>query len=158
MLAARGHRSDLVNQAVLPLCQPLVEAIGHRMAYDAAISKGIEPTVMDVYVASILKLDSAWYAEHGLSQRTQRDMEAVAISAMLPHLPRYVKEMDVTPYITAPLVSDASWSSFVSGLPRFQGHAVVGIFPEDTASIKGSRAGLGSGRSALAGAVMSAKL
>ena len=31
------HRSETFNRAILPLCQPLVEAIGHRMAYDAAV-------------------------------------------------------------------------------------------------------------------------
>jgi acyl-CoA oxidase len=156
MGSANGHRSDDVDRSVLPLCQPLVEAIGHRMAYDAAVAANVEPAILDLFVASILKYDAAWYAEHGTPQSKQREMEDVAISAMLPHLPRHVEELGVVPYITAPLVSDAAWTSFLDKLPHFTGQSAFEALPRPTEPMLGAR--IGASEVMSLGSKMSAKL
>ena len=73
------HRSAEVNRLVLPHCQPVMEAIGHRMAYDAAVAQGVRPCLIDLYVANVVRCDPAWYAEHaGLGRRAQQEMETKA--------------------------------------------------------------------------------
>jgi acyl-CoA oxidase len=104
------------------------------MAYDAAVAENIEPAIVELYLASVVKMDAAWYAENGLNRQAQRKMEDSAINAVLPHLSRYIEEMDVKPYITAPIVSDASWAAFLNGLPRFEGKGRLEAFPKDDAS------------------------
>uniref|UniRef100_A0A0D2XSE0 Uncharacterized protein n=1 Tax=Fusarium oxysporum (strain Fo5176) TaxID=660025 RepID=A0A0D2XSE0_FUSOF len=43
------HRTEAFNQHILPFCRPLVETIGHRMAYEAAQCSGISPDVLELY-------------------------------------------------------------------------------------------------------------
>ncbi|RPD78499.1 acyl-CoA dehydrogenase NM domain-like protein [Lentinus tigrinus ALCF2SS1-7] len=120
------HRSDEVNRLVLPHCQPAMEAIGHRMAYDAAVAVGVRPCLVDLYVVNVVKLDSAWYAEHaGLGRKAQQEMETLAQDQVLPLLGTLVKEMDVFAYVTAPIVSDDRWAAFVQDLKVFRGNARV---------------------------------
>ncbi|KAF9069416.1 acyl-CoA dehydrogenase NM domain-like protein [Rhodocollybia butyracea] len=115
------HRDDNVDRLVLPKCQALIEAIGHRMAHDAALEADVMAELIDVYICSIVKLDSAWYSETGAASRQkQAAMEVAAHDAVLPHLLTLVQGMNVTPYVTAPIVSDEAWEAFVSGLP-YQG-------------------------------------
>ena len=116
------HRSQEVNRRILPHCQAMVEAIGHRMAYDAAVASGVEPCLVDLYVTSIMKLDPAWYAEHaGLGRGAQAEMESVALDAVLPRLSLLVGRPQDEPHLTAPIVSDAAWDSFVAELEFFEG-------------------------------------
>ena len=98
----------------------MVEAIGHRMAYDAAVASGVEPCLVDLYVASVMKLDPAWYAEHaGLGRGAQAEMESVALDAVLPRLSSLVSRLHNEPHLTAPIVSDAAWDGFVAKLELF---------------------------------------
>ena len=118
------HRSAEVNRLVLPHCQPVMEAIGHRMAYDAAVAQGVRPCLIDLYIANVVRLDPAWYVEHaGLGRRAQQEMETRAMDAVLPRLGELVKEMDVFAYVTAPIVSDERWGAFVDALKVFRGNA-----------------------------------
>ncbi|KAI0633883.1 acyl-CoA dehydrogenase NM domain-like protein [Trametes polyzona] len=129
--SAPGHRSDEVNRLVLPFCQPMAEAIGHRMAYDAAVAQGLDQAIIDLYVANVVKLDAAWYAEHaGLGRMAQHSMETRALDELLPKLGELVKEMDVFAYINAPLVSDERWSAFVDDLKVYEGTGHVEVFRE----------------------------
>lgn len=123
------HRSDEVNRLILPHCQPMMEAIGHRMAYDAAVAQGVRPPLVDLYVANVVKLDAAWYAEHAaLGRAAQQAAEIRAHDEVLPMLGELVKEMDVFPYVTAPIVTDERWDAFVGGLTTFAGDAHVELF------------------------------
>ncbi|KAI0644432.1 acyl-CoA dehydrogenase NM domain-like protein [Trametes meyenii] len=116
------HRSTEVSRLILPRCQPMMEAIGHRMAYDAAVQQGVRKALIDLYVANVVSLDAAWYAEHtGFSRTEQHAMTTRAMDAVLPMLEELVKEMDVFEYITAPIVSDGRWDEFVKGLETFGG-------------------------------------
>ena len=122
-------RSSEVNRLVLPYCQPTMEAIGHRMAYDAAVAAGVRPCLIDLYVANVVKLDAAWYTENaGLGRRAQQEMETRAMDEALPILGELVKEMDVFAYVTAPIVSDERWAAFVEDLKVYRGNARVDLF------------------------------
>ncbi|CCM04077.1 uncharacterized protein FIBRA_06236 [Fibroporia radiculosa] len=116
------HRSSEFDRAVLPECADLVQAIGHRMAYDAAVAAGVETDMVDLYVASCLKLDPAWYVENaGVARRKQKAMESAAVDAVFPRLEELLARMDVEPYVSAPMVSDDKWGRYVAGLTAFGG-------------------------------------
>ncbi|KAI0644433.1 acyl-CoA dehydrogenase NM domain-like protein [Trametes meyenii] len=123
---APHHRSAEVSRLILPRCQPMMEAIGYRMAYDAAVQQGVRPALIDLYVSNVVALDAAWYSEHaGLSRAEQQAMSTRAMDAVLPMLDELVKEMDVLAYITAPIISDERWNVFVGGLKTYVGDAGV---------------------------------
>ena len=123
-----NHRSTEVNPLILPHCQPAMEAIGHRMAYDAAVEQGVRQCLIDLYVANVAKLDSAWYVEHaGLGRDTQQEMATRAMDGVLPILGELVHEMDMFAYVNAPIVSDESWATFVESLKVFGGDARVDL-------------------------------
>jgi hypothetical protein len=96
--------------------------MGHRMAYDAALDDEVDSSLINLYVSSIIKHDSAWYAEEaGLGRQAQIEMETNALDAVLPRLVPLVHELGVEPYVTAPIVSDSAWQNFVDGLTEFKG-------------------------------------
>ncbi|KAM5537960.1 hypothetical protein V8D89_008436 [Ganoderma adspersum] len=123
-----NHRSTEVNRLILPHCQPVMEAIGHRMAYDAAVEQGVRQCLVDLYVANVVRLDPAWYAEHaGLGRGAQQEMATRAMDEVLPILGELVHEMDMFAYVDAPIVSDESWAAFVESLKVFGGDARVDL-------------------------------
>ncbi|TFY55180.1 hypothetical protein EVJ58_g8413 [Rhodofomes roseus] len=116
----KHHRSPDFDRLILPECVNLVQAIGHRMAYDAAVAAGVESGLIDLYVASCIKLDAAWYVEQlGLSRAEQRAMENSAVDAVFPRLQELFERMDVEPYISAPLISDEKWDQYVKSLVTY---------------------------------------
>ncbi|KAJ7078065.1 acyl-CoA dehydrogenase NM domain-like protein [Mycena epipterygia] len=115
-----SHRSADFGRFILPQAIRLVEALGHRIAYDAAVSLGVEKCLLDLYVVSCIKSDPAWYAEHaGLPQHAQLDMESAAVEAVLPRIWDFIKDMGVEAYATAPIISQDSWNQFVASLETF---------------------------------------
>ncbi|KAJ5726132.1 acyl-CoA oxidase [Penicillium malachiteum] len=119
------HRSEAFNRTILPLCLPLVLAIGYRMALEAAIDMEIDPKLRALYEAGIFKEDASWFAEKGgISRETQRAMEAQAADSVLPDLERLAEETGVEPYCTAPMTSQALWDGYVEELETFSGDAV----------------------------------
>jgi len=117
-----SHRSSHFNRLVLPLCQPIVEAIGYRMAYDAAVSTGVPQCLIDLYVVSIMKLDSAWYSEIGGVGRQERYMmEDKAVSEVGNRLEEFVQDLQAEPYVAAPISSDEKWRDFVAEVPAYEG-------------------------------------
>ena len=96
------HRSDEVNRLILPQCQAMIEAIGHRMAYDAAVAAGVQQNLIDLYEVSCMKLDAAWYSEEvGIGRRALATMETKALDAVLPQLGTLIRQMGVEPWITS---------------------------------------------------------
>ncbi|KAI3113301.1 hypothetical protein CBS147333_2739 [Penicillium roqueforti] len=128
---AKGiHRSERFNRNILPLALPLVEAIGHRMAYEAAIDANVDPSLLNLYESVVLKEDSAWYVEQGgLSREIQREMEAQAVDVLLPRMNDLLRASGVQPYSNAPMTSKMLWNDFVSGLEVFSGDAPSDLFP-----------------------------
>ncbi|KAL4924190.1 putative acyl-CoA oxidase [Aspergillus undulatus] len=122
------HRSEECNRNILPLSLPLVQAIGHRMAYEAAVKSSIDPRLIALYEAGVILEDSAWYAEKGnINRQVQREMEAQAVDALFPHLERLVAETGAEAYSTAPMASSKRWDEFVAGLEQFRGDATVDV-------------------------------
>ncbi|KAI0689045.1 acyl-CoA dehydrogenase NM domain-like protein [Cytidiella melzeri] len=121
------HRSNDVNRLILPHCQPLIEAIGHRMAFDAAVAAGVDPSLIDLYVATAVKTDLAWYSENvpGFGRRAFAELETKALDDVLPHLGTLVGKMGVEPWITSKIVTDERWDAFVETCEVFEGNGHV---------------------------------
>ncbi|KAL4882544.1 hypothetical protein BJY04DRAFT_36871 [Aspergillus karnatakaensis] len=130
LLSSGGiHRSEEYNRNILPLSLPLTQAIGHRMASEAAAAASIDPKIIALYESGVILEDSAWYAEQGgISRKMQREMEAEAADNLLPELERLVGEIGAEAYSTAPMTSDELWHSFVEGLEEYKGEAEVGVY------------------------------
>ncbi|KAJ7246589.1 acyl-CoA dehydrogenase NM domain-like protein [Mycena haematopus] len=117
-----GHRSSEFSKFVLPQAIRLVESIGQRIAYDAAVAMGVEQCLIDLYVVSCIKADSAWYVQHAdLTHEAQMDMESNAIDAVLPRMSELIAGMGVDAYAVAPITTQARWDSLVDSLETFSG-------------------------------------
>ncbi|KAJ7104520.1 acyl-CoA dehydrogenase NM domain-like protein [Mycena belliarum] len=115
-----SHRSADFSRFILPQTLRLVEALGHRIAYDAAVSLDVDQALVDLYVVSCIKTDPAWYAENvGLTQHAQQNMESAAVEAVLPRMWDFIQDMGIEPYATAPIVSQDSWVQLVASLKTF---------------------------------------
>ena len=116
-----GHRSQQFADYVLPRSQTLVESIGHRLAYEAAVAEGVPQTLIDIYVCHVVNLHLGWYLESGLLTCARVvEMQNEAMTAAFPRMREWVDAMGVAPYIKAPILSDAAWKSFADGLYEFR--------------------------------------
>ena len=128
--AESGSHRDLQVQAVtLPLCVPLMQAVGHRMAYDAAIEASVDPVLIDIYLASIVLCDPAWYSETTesavrLSRDEQLEMQLNACSKGVARLEEWLAKLEVEPYVIAPIVSEEKWDAHEQQLQTFVGPQV----------------------------------
>jgi acyl-CoA oxidase len=117
---APSHRSAAYDQEILPRSLSFIQAIGHRLSYDAARATAIDTPLLDLFeIASVLQ-DEAWYVEClGMTRSELRQREACALEVVYPHLEEYLARMDVAPYIFAPISSDERWRMFVDTLQTF---------------------------------------
>lgn len=119
-----GHRDDSFNSLILPQSEPVIEAIGHAMAYAAAQEAKLPQHVLDVYECSVIRRDPAWYSENaGLNRMAQRLREDAAVTAALPHLEAHIDALHIEDYVSAPIISDAGWKTYVASLPTYSGNA-----------------------------------
>jgi acyl-CoA oxidase len=96
-----------------------VQAIGHRISYDAARAAQVDSPLLNLFEAASVLQDEAWYVERlGMTRVELRERESGALEAVFPHLEEYLTRRDVAPYIVAPIVSDEKWKQFLS---TFQG-------------------------------------
>ncbi|KAJ3513952.1 hypothetical protein NLJ89_g2662 [Agrocybe chaxingu] len=115
------HRSSDFDRYILPECLPFIQAIGQRMAYDAAVRQKLDKAIIGMYVASCVKLDPSWYIEKmSMSRLDIREMEARAIDSMFPSLNDFLDELNVEPYITAPISSEKKWKAFLSSVEPYR--------------------------------------
>ena len=99
----------------------MVEAIGYCMAYDAAVSSGVSIDLIDLYVASIIQLGSAWYSDNvGLTMTSQEELQGKALDGVLPQVKELIRGLGVDEYVSAPIVSDKAWSSYIDSLELFK--------------------------------------
>ncbi|KAJ7481909.1 acyl-CoA dehydrogenase NM domain-like protein [Mycena latifolia] len=120
IISRSGKNRSQIDSLILPRCQDLMQAVGHRLAIDAARESGVEPLLIDLYVASVVKQDSAWYAEHAdLSGSKQREMERETVEALSPKLGTLLGTLEAVRYVTAPIISDEQWNSYVNALAMF---------------------------------------
>jgi acyl-CoA oxidase len=102
----------------------LAEAIGHRLAVEAARKAGIDSKIIDLYISGVTKEYSAWYAEKGgFSRAVQRELESRAADALLPQLEDIMRNSGMQAYSHAPMASRGVWDEFVAGLETFEGNA-----------------------------------
>ncbi|KAF9465926.1 acyl-CoA oxidase [Collybia nuda] len=122
------HRSESFNSLILPQSQVVVEAMGHALAYSAALKANLPQPILDVYECAVIRQDSAWYSEKGgISRMNQRLREDAAVTSMLPHLASFLSQLDIDKYISAPIVSDASWKAYLAALPVHTGSAIPDV-------------------------------
>lgn len=118
------HRSEAFNSVILPQSQTVIEAIGHALAYSAAVRAGIPQPILDVYQCAVVRQDPAWYSEEGrLGRMQQRMQEDAALTRFLPDLSSYLDQLNIEKYVTAPIVSDAVWKAYLPELPSHSGNA-----------------------------------
>ncbi|KAF5361364.1 hypothetical protein D9757_011349 [Collybiopsis confluens] len=126
---AGHHRSESFNRFVLPHCTRIVRAIGHRMAYDAAIENSLDERASALYLAAAMKQDAAWYILG--ANMTLADQETVldsAIEAALPLLDQWLANTGMEPYAQVPVLSPQHWQPFVDELPEFHDDQIIGEF------------------------------
>ncbi|KAF9875380.1 acyloxidase [Colletotrichum karsti] len=116
-----GHRGEGFNSGILPRCRGLVEAMGQRMAYEAAARvETVLPEVLDVFVMSCIREDPSWYTEHGELTRAQiwHDEED-AYRQLFPLLPKLIERSGAQDYIAAPMIEEEKLEKFTLGLATF---------------------------------------
>ena len=87
------------------------------MAYSYAMQEGVPQPLLDLFECAMINQDPAWYAEHmGITADVRRTWEDRAVNAVLPSLKEYIDGLAVRPWITAPILTDATWDSWLSSL------------------------------------------
>ncbi|KAJ5689860.1 acyl-CoA dehydrogenase/oxidase [Penicillium macrosclerotiorum] len=121
-----SHRGPEFNNAILPRCKGLIEAIGQRMAYEAASEAQVDPKILALYEAGVILHDSGWYIQNaGLTREVQFENESRALSDCLPQLEDLLDETGVAEYVNAPILSKESWDEYVSTLVTFESPPVT---------------------------------
>ena len=101
-----------------------MQAIGHRMAYDAALEASVDLTLIGVYLASATLSDPAWYSEADdpvvhLSRSEQAEMQLNACTKGVARLEEWLDKLEVEPYVLAPIVSEEKWDAYERTLETF---------------------------------------
>lgn len=130
-IPSTNHRSETYSNIILPMCQPMVEAIGHRMAYEAAKDAGVPQHLLDMYEISVIKADAGWYAENAdIGRWKLREMEDAAASACLKYFDEDLKVLGMESFVLSPIVTESRWDKFVQGLPLYDGNAKLDTVQE----------------------------
>ncbi|KAJ5383076.1 Acyl-CoA dehydrogenase/oxidase [Penicillium concentricum] len=123
-----GHRGEDFNRLILPRSQELVEAIGYRIAYDAATETGVHTDLVALYEIWVMLQDQSWFVQHvGLTREDMFQMEAERLSAVLPRLDALLDATGAEPYCNAPILSQTSWEHFVDQLETKTGNGTTDI-------------------------------
>jgi acyl-CoA oxidase len=103
------------------------------MAYEAAVHMGVDPDLLALFEAGVIKTDSSWYVENlGLSRADQFEMESKAADALVPRVGELLNGLGtVEPYITAPILSAERWETFVAGCETIEGDASCDIIDKE---------------------------
>lgn len=125
-----GHRSQEFNRLLIPLCRPIVEAIGNRMVYETALAAGVvDPDLLALYEVGAVKENLGWYTERGLLTRAKvRDMENNALDAVRPRLGELLDRLSIAPYVKVPILEESNWTDFAGGLEDYKGNAEYPLF------------------------------
>ena len=106
------------------------------MAYDAAIEASVDPTLVDVYLSSVILSDPAWYSEANdpavrLSRSDQLKMQLDACTRGVARLEEWLDKLEVEPYVLAPIVSDEKWDVHEETMETFGRPQDLRIEPND---------------------------
>ncbi|TLD38016.1 acyl-CoA dehydrogenase NM domain-like protein [Venturia nashicola] len=132
----KGHRDEDFDAKISIKCRPFIEAIGQRMAYEAALEDPTtRPELLQLYEIQSIKSDLAWYVENlGLKRQDILDLEDKVVRKVAPLLDQILRENGVGSVVTAPIVSEKKWEDFVTSLPSFgsiESGSDVGCVGED---------------------------
>ncbi|KAK7060954.1 hypothetical protein VNI00_000689 [Paramarasmius palmivorus] len=128
-MVQRGRSRDELNNNLLPKCLPLIEAIGHRMAYESAASGGVPLDLLRLYEVGVVGIDLPWYMDHTSWTRTSHfDAEQKALDDVLQNLDLHLENTGAEPYARAAMLSDSTWSKFVDSLRVYTGTASYSPF------------------------------
>jgi hypothetical protein len=119
----KEHRGQGFNRHILPRCRPLVEAIGDRMAYEAARDSRVCPKALRLFELLCLAADPSCPGRlpgDRTNAQMFHDSLVKAYDEALPDMLKAVGESELNDYVTAPIVSDKSWATFVGELPSFE--------------------------------------
>lgn len=98
------------------------------MAFEAAQEANVDIKLLKLYESTVIREDSAWYAEKGgLCRNVQQEMEAQAVDDLLPQLKKIMQESGLQDYCNAPMTSKDLWNEFVSSLEPFGGNAAQSV-------------------------------
>lgn len=126
-LAGGDHRSSAFNTYILPRSQPLIRAIGCRMAYDAAVAaaaaagleiESLQHQVVALFESTVAMDDLSWYVENeGVRRANASQRDACKAQALLPRLDAMLDASGAEPWVVAPMVSEESCHDWILGLP-----------------------------------------
>ena len=120
-----GHRDSEFNSLILPRCQPIVQAIGHRLAYEAALKASVDRDLLRLFKTGVMLHDPSWYVQHaGVNRESMFAEEAQALDSVLPQLDKLLNRTGAQPYCSAPILSQDSWEAFVDQLETRKGTEV----------------------------------
>ncbi|THU80457.1 acyl-CoA dehydrogenase NM domain-like protein [Dendrothele bispora CBS 962.96] len=120
-----SHRSKAFESLIAPRCPMLIEALAHRLAYDAATSAGVHPAVVDLFEMQAIQRGAWWYIEKGLLTGADiYDRTQSALDKCLPVFEKWLKaeESGIGKYVQAPIIDGEAWDEFLETLPEFIGH------------------------------------
>ncbi|KAL5584048.1 hypothetical protein FOVSG1_015399 [Fusarium oxysporum f. sp. vasinfectum] len=125
------HRGASFDRHILPRCRLLAEAIGHRMAYEAAENAGLSLDVLLLYERICLCEDLDPMPAPGRAAQAYAPSRASeSYNAVLAQIrSESASQSDIDDYVTAPITSDESWESFMNGLRAFRNPDEVPALP-----------------------------
>lgn len=120
------HRGQAFNNHILPKCRPLIEAIGQRMAYEAAKVSGCDSSVLFLYEKLCMFADLSWYTENLITTRSDffKSMDEAYANALPNLLCNLEKQkQNLKGFIHAPIVTEESWVTFLHELKAYSRNA-----------------------------------
>jgi acyl-CoA oxidase len=127
---ASSHRSSLFAQNVTPRAFDLIQAIGHRIAYDSAQDdSSIRREFLNIWEADCMLENAGWYVEHaGLTNAELHSRRVEAMECALPHLEAVIGEWGMEKWFgNVPIASEIAEEEFLRGLPTFEGGGMEGM-------------------------------
>ncbi|KHO01645.1 Acyl-CoA dehydrogenase/oxidase [Metarhizium album ARSEF 1941] len=116
-----SNRNELLDAMILLRCRKLVQAVGHRMAYEAALeSSTVTVEMLRLYEATCMLKDPGWYVENTKFTSSKLDEHhAMAVRALLPSLDKLLDESGAAAWVTSPILSEQRWTDFVGKLAEY---------------------------------------
>ncbi|EXM12914.1 hypothetical protein FOTG_18612 [Fusarium oxysporum f. sp. vasinfectum 25433] len=118
----KEHRRPAFDRHILPRCRLLAEAIGNRMAYEAAETSGLSPDVLTLYEGICMCDDLNNLPVMGPQCRADaQSQSSEQYNNVLAQIrSESASRSDLDDYVTAPIMSEESWGSFTSSLHAFK--------------------------------------
>ncbi|KAI8710556.1 hypothetical protein NCS52_01555700 [Fusarium sp. LHS14.1] len=115
-----GHRGQAFNQHILPCCRPIAEAIGHRMAYEAARESGACPKVLRLYEHMCVGTGFRQFSPDDHKLQAFEDAAVEAYNDVFADMLQSLQNSEADAYTTAPIMSNKSWAVFVDKMQAFK--------------------------------------